>query len=87
MSKSGKIVVIVTHNANIGVRTWPYSVIYRELSGDSSENKTFIGSAFLRHFEDLNSTETSYSWEETSEKILEGGQDAFNERARIYGRK
>jgi len=46
-ANEGKTFVIVTHNANITVRTNPFLTIYRLLSekGDI-ENETYYGNAF-----------------------------------------
>ncbi|WP_342268487.1 ABC transporter ATP-binding protein [Spiroplasma endosymbiont of Aspidapion aeneum] len=84
LAKNNKVIVLTTHNANIAVRTWPYSVIYRELGEESSENETYIGSPFLEYFQKNDGTQTKYKWKEIAVEILEGGKDAFHERGDLY---
>lgn len=80
LAKLKKTVVIVTHNANIAIRTLPYQTIMKLYDGDYA---TYIGSLYSGVLKDLDSGETK-DWREESIRILEGGKEAFNERGDIY---
>ena len=80
LAKLKKTVVIVTHNANIAIRTLPYQTIMKLYDGDYT---TYIGSLYSGVLKDLDSGETK-DWREESIRILEGGKEAFNERGDIY---
>lgn len=83
LSKHKKTVVIVTHNANIAVRTFPFRSILKEYS--NGEYKTYVGNPFTNKLiNTLDSTDTK-EWKDESIKILEGGKEAFEERGEIYG--
>jgi len=82
-ARAGKKVFISTHDANIAVRTLPYSSVYRRHGPEGYE--TFIGNPFSN---DLVSPQDEYDvldWKETSMRTLEGGVEAFGERGKIYG--
>lgn len=80
LAKLKKTIVIVTHNANIAIRTLPYQTILKLYDGDYT---TYIGSLYSGILKDLDSGETK-DWREESIRILEGGKEAFNERGDIY---
>jgi len=82
-AKMGKRVFIATHDANIAVRTLPYSSIYRAHKKD--EYATFVGNPFLNHLKNIKDEEDKLDWKEISMRTLEGGKDAFGERGQIYG--
>jgi predicted ATPase len=82
LGKAGKIVFIATHNANIAVRTLPYNTIYRY--HDKSGYKTYLGNPFTNKLVDVTDPSNYLDWKETSMKVLEGGEDAFNDRGIIY---
>lgn len=82
-AKSGKRIIIATHDANIAVRTLPYNSIYRE--HDVSGYYTYMGNPFTNNLICKNGSKQDLSWKETSMKTLEGGRTAFGERSRIYG--
>lgn len=82
LAKRRKYVVVATHNANIAVRTLPYTSIFR--THENGTYKTYIGNPFddlLVNVEDKNDIR---SWTEESMHSLEGGHDAFYERRDIY---
>ncbi|WJG69379.1 hypothetical protein [Spiroplasma ixodetis] len=84
-ANQGKTIVIVTHNANLGIRTSPYLTIYRKIPDlESSENETFLGHAFIDKMSDIKKQEVNLFWTEVCEKILEGGSEAFNDRSNYY---
>ena len=83
LGKAGKTVVIATHNANLAVRTLPYSSIYREHQNGLSY-KTYVGNPFIDRLVNLDDSADSLSWSEKSMEVLEGGEEAFFERMRIY---
>lgn len=62
--KNKKIVVIVTHNANIAVRTLPYKSIYR--SHDNGVYKTYVGNSFVNMLTNMEDYADVLSWKETS---------------------
>ena len=82
LGKAGKIVFIATHNANIAVRTLPYNTIYRY--HDKSGYKTYLGNPFTNKLVNPTDPTDSLDWKETSMRVLEGGEDAFNDRGEIY---
>ncbi len=83
-AKSGKKVFISTHDANIAVRTLPYSSIYR--CYDTSGYKTYAGNPFSNHLVCLSDENDLLDWKMVSMKTLEGGEEAFGERGSIYGK-
>lgn len=82
LGKAGKTVFIATHNANIAVRTLPYSTIYR--SHDSSGYNTYLGNPFTNKLINIVSSSDTLDWKDVSMQLLEGGADAFEERSEIY---
>lgn len=83
LSKIGKTVIISTHDANIAVRTLPYLSLYREEVSDD-KYLTFIGNPFIGKLDDVNGKLPSISWKEKTMEVLEGGEEAFNEREIAY---
>ena len=83
LGKSGKTVLVATHNANLAVRTLPYGSIYRA-HVDGDEYKTYIGNPFVDRLENVSDASDSLSWSEKSMEVLEGGEEAFFERLRVY---
>jgi predicted ATPase len=83
-AKSGKKVIIATHDANIAVRTLPYNSIYR-LHNINQTCFTFVGNPFSNNLKCINGSENDLDWKSISMKTLEGGRSAFGERGRIYG--
>lgn len=87
-ANEGKTFVIVTHNANITVRTNPFLTIYRLLSekGDI-ENETYYGNAFDNvMYNNEKEKIANFTWSDICEKILEGGKEAFYDRANYYSK-
>lgn len=82
-AKSGKKVIIATHDANIAVRTLPYNSIYRE--HDVNGYYTYSGNPFSNNLVCSSSEKENLDWKVISMKTLEGGQSAFGERSKIYG--
>jgi predicted ATPase len=82
LGKSKKMVIIATHNANIAVRTLPYTSIYRE--HDNGTYKTYVGNPFVNSLQNLEDAADVKNWKDTSMTVLEGGVEAFYERKDIY---
>ena len=82
-ARQGKKVVIATHDANIAVRTLPYSSTYRQ--HDLNNYYTFIGNPFTNNLVCITGDKPDLDWKNISMKTLEGGRDAFGERGIIYG--
>jgi predicted ATPase len=82
-AKSGKKVIIATHDANIAVRTLPYNSIYRE--HDINGYYTYSGNPFSNKLICSLEKKPDLDWKIISMKTLEGGQSAFGERGKIYG--
>lgn len=82
LGKQKKTVIMATHNANLAVRTLPYTTIYR--SHDSGVYKTYIGNAFTNTLVNMLDDTDTVDWKDTNMKILEGGKDAFYDRGGIY---
>ena len=79
-----KIIVIVTHDPNVVVRSSPYLSIFREEAGPGSY-KTYIGNSFEEYMINVNDENDKISWSEACLKICEGGHAAFIERGLTYG--
>lgn len=82
-AKSGKRVIIATHDANIAVRTLPYNSIYRE--HDINGYYTYSGNPFSNSLICSSGKKPNLDWKLISMKTLEGGKAAFGERGKIYG--
>ena len=83
LGKSGKTVLVATHNANLAVRTLPYGSIYRA-HVDGDEYKTYVGNPFVDRLVNVSDASDSLSWSEKSMEVLEGGEEASFERLRVY---
>lgn len=79
----GKKIIIATHDANIAVRTLPYNSIYR--LHDQGLYFTMIGNPFINSLRCIYDSRSEMDWKQISMKTLEGGQEAFGERGKIYG--
>lgn len=86
LSKLNKIIIISTHDANIAVRTLPFTTIYRCEDVDMAK-KTYIGNPFNDTMVDIFNDKNSVSWVETCINTLEGGTIALKERTATYGRE
>lgn len=84
LARSGKVVVISTHNANIAVRTLPWQSIYRAY--ENGVYRTYAGNPFCDELKDLAGKAPSLLWTQISMNTLEGGEDAFTERELVYGK-
>jgi len=82
-ARAGKRIFISTHDANIAVRTLPYTSVFR--AHDSNGYTTYVGNPFTNNLVNLNDSTKTLSWKEISMTTLEGGSRAFGERGRIYG--
>jgi ABC-type cobalamin/Fe3+-siderophores transport system ATPase subunit len=82
-AKSGRSVVISTHDANIAVRTLPYCSIYRTHGPEGYS--TFVGNPFTNNLVNVSKPEDLLDWKMVSMRTLEGGKAAFGERGKIYG--
>ncbi|HYN83439.1 MAG TPA: hypothetical protein VES88_18310 [Gemmatimonadaceae bacterium] len=82
-AKTGKRVFISTHDANIAVRTLPYSSIYRSHGQDGY--RTYTGNPFSNKLVNVVDDSDQLDWRIVSMRTLEGGPAAFGERGRIYG--
>ncbi|MCQ2802643.1 MAG: hypothetical protein MJ225_03130 [Bacilli bacterium] len=82
LAKSGKTVVIATHNANIAVRTGAINSILK--TANNSEYNTYIGSMYTNELKSVIDNEI-VKWDAESERTLEGGEKAFKERGYYYG--
>lgn len=82
-ARAGKKVFIATHDANIAVRTLPYSSIYRCHGQDGYS--TYIGNPFSNNLVNPYDSCDLLDWKKVSMRTLEGGEEAFGERGKIYG--
>ncbi len=82
-ARAGKKIFISTHDANIAVRTLPYSSIYR--CHEKSGYKTYIGNPFSNNLVNPDDEGDMLDWKRVSMRTLEGGEEAFGERGQIYG--
>lgn len=82
-ARLGKKVFIATHDANIAVRTLPYSSIYR--CHGQQGYCTYIGNPFSNNLVNPDDMDDQLDWKKVSMRSLEGGEEAFGERGKIYG--
>ncbi len=82
LGKQKKMVVLATHNANLAVRTLPYTTIYRAYGVDGYT--TYVGNPFTNQLVNTIDDKDVKDWKEVSMRILEGGKDAFYDRGGIY---
>jgi predicted ATPase len=82
-ARAGKKVFIATHDANIAVRTLPYSSIYR-CHGQGGYS-TYVGNPFSNNLVNPDDVSDQRDWKKVSMRTLEGGEEAFGERGKIYG--
>lgn len=82
-ARLGKKIFISTHDANIAVRTLPYCSIYR--FHNSKGYSTYSGNPFSNYLININDATDNLDWKAISMKTLEGGEQAFGERGKIYG--
>lgn len=82
LSKKKKIIIISTHDANIAIRTFPATSILKKVN--DNVYKTYQGSIFTGKLTNINDENDVLSWVNESQKFLEGGSLAFNERGHIY---
>ncbi len=82
-ARACKKIFIATHDANIAVRTLPYSSIYRCYGQDGYS--TYIGNPFSNNLVNPDDADDQLDWKKISMRTLEGGEEAFGERGKIYG--
>lgn len=82
-ARAGKKLFISTHDANIAVRTLPYSSIYR-CHGEGGYS-TYVGNPFSNNLVNPDDVDDQLDWKKISMRTLEGGEEAFGERGKIYG--
>lgn len=82
LGKQKKMVVLATHNANLAVRTLPYSTMYRYHGAEGY--KTYVGNPFTNLLTNIDDENDTKDWKGVSMRILEGGEDAFYDRGGIY---
>lgn len=83
LGRKNKMVIMATHNANLAVRTLPYTTMYRYHG--SAGYKTYMGNPFTNDLVNMKDETDKLGWRAVSMKILEGGKEAFNDRKEIYG--
>lgn len=82
-ARAGKRIFISTHDANIAVRTLPYSSIYRCHGPDGYAS--YVGNPFSNNLVNPDNDADRLDWKKVSMRTLEGGVEAFGERGKIYG--
>jgi ABC-type cobalamin/Fe3+-siderophores transport system ATPase subunit len=82
-ARAGKKLFISTHDANIAVRTLPYCSVYRR-HGPVGYT-TYLGNPFSNNLISSVDKNDSLDWKKISMRTLEGGEEAFGERGKIYG--
>ena len=85
LARRHKVVVVATHNANIAVRTLPYTSIFRV--HENGVYTTYVGNPFNDMLVNLDDSSDIRSWTMESMHTLEGGEEAFYERKNIYESK
>ncbi len=82
-ARAGKRIFISTHDANIAVRTLPYCSVYR--THDAQGYETYVGNPYSNNLTSTSDPNKQNDWKKISMKTLEGGEEAFGERGKIYG--
>lgn len=82
LANARKRIIIATHNANIAVRTLPYLSILR--THNNGIYNTYLGNPFTNKLIDIDNENNILDWKEESLNILEGGEEAFEERSFVY---
>lgn len=82
LGKMGKTVIIATHNANIAVRTLPFTSILKAY--EDGKYKTYIGNPFTNELINMEDSNDTKNWKDESIKVLEGGKEAFDDRRIVY---
>ena len=82
LAQSNKIIVIATHNANIAVRSLPYTSIFR--THQNGKYNTYVGNPFNNLLVNIDDATDVKGWAQESMLTLEGGKEAFYEREFIY---
>ena len=82
LGKMGKTVIIATHNANIAVRTLPFTSILKVY--ENGKYKTYIGNPFTNELVNIEDGTDTKIWKDESIKVLEGGKEAFDDRRIVY---
>lgn len=82
LARKKKVVVAATHNANIAVRTFPYTSILKKY--DNGHYYTYVGNSFTNELIPNSKNLDTLDWKNESIRILEGGKEAFEERGEIY---
>lgn len=82
LAKQRKVVVVATHNANIAVRTLPYTSVFRV--HQNGQYLTYVGNPFNDVLVNIEDPSDTKSWTAESMHTLEGGEEAFYERKNIY---
>lgn len=84
LAREHKMVVVVTHNANLAVRTLPYMTMYRR--HDANGYSSYVGNPFINRLYNVKDSSDVLQWRSVNMSILEGGAEAFCDRSDIYGR-
>lgn len=87
LAKLNKTIIAATHDANIAVRSLPFTTIYRKNGTKPNDCMTYIGQPFIEEMEEINNTNDKISWSKTCMEVLEGGDIAFRERGETYGKR
>ena len=82
LAQSNKTIVIATHNANIAVRSLPYTSIFR--THQNGKYNTYVGNPFNNLLVNIDDATDVKGWAQESMLTLEGGKEAFYEREFIY---
>jgi predicted ATPase len=82
LADQNKTIVLVTHSANLAVRSLPYCSILKEY--DNKRYLTYVGSPFSNSLVDITDEKNTKEWKRESINILEGGEEAFLERGDTY---
>ncbi len=82
LAKRRKMIIVATHNANIAVRTLPFSSILR--THENGLYKTYVGNLFCDKLINIDDNTDVKNWTYESMHTLEGGREAFYGRKGIY---
>jgi len=85
--RQGKSYIIVTHDANIGVRSLPYQSIYMQYDNTDKDFYVYEGNPFENTLYEINNRKEPLKWNFIAQSVLEGGEVAFIERRKIYGKE
>lgn len=84
MKKSGKTIILTTHNASLGINTIPINYIFRKYKNGADECSSYQGTIWNKVFENISNKEDELQFSKEIINNFEGGKKHFSFRKEIY---